>query len=90
VTSVPYEDMTWEEVLALEDEYSPTIGIPTGLLDHGALLSRSSLNRTIRERIKLAAKPEIRRSKSHWKKLVVRKPKSFKSLPRKFKPKAKP
>jgi hypothetical protein len=33
VSDVSYKDMTWEQVLALEDEHSPTIGVPTGLLD---------------------------------------------------------
>jgi hypothetical protein len=76
VSDVSYKDLTWEQVLALEDEYSPTIGVPTGLLDLRDL--RDFLGRKKAAELKQAhvARLENRR-KVYWSKLVAKKPKTL-------------
>lgn len=41
---IPLSDMTWEQVLSLEDKDSPTVGSPTGLLAYRKTLRKLGLS----------------------------------------------
>jgi hypothetical protein len=79
VTRISYADMTWGQILALEDEHSPTMGVPTGLLERREFQIGEKLTNLERQHaaLKHSHGKVLGRIVFHRKKLSPKKSKAF-------------